>query len=88
MNIKILGTGCSKCQELEKTVREVVQELQVDATVQKVNDMGKILEYPILITPGLVIDEELVIAGKVPARADVVKFIMNAIDKKEKESSG
>jgi len=87
MNIKILGTGCSKCQELEKTVREVVKELQVDATVQKVNEMGKILEYPILITPGLVIDEELVIAGKVPARADVVKFIMNAIDKKEKESS-
>jgi hypothetical protein len=49
--------------------------------------MGKILEYPILITPGLVIDEELVTTGKVPARADMVKFIMNAMDKREKESS-
>ena len=87
MNIKILGTGCARCQEVEKAVREVVKELQIEATVEKVSDMGKILEYPILITPGLVIDEKVVSSGKVPDKVELVKFIMNAIDKKEKESS-
>lgn len=87
MNIKVLGPGCARCQAMEKTVREVVDELQIDATVEEVKDMKKIMEYPILTTPGLVIDEEVVIAGKVPARAEVVKFIMNAMDKREKESS-
>ena len=87
MNIKVLGPGCARCQAMEKTVREVVNELQIDATVEEVKDMKKIMEYPILTTPGLVIDEEVVIAGKVPDKAEVVKFVMNAIDKKEKESS-
>jgi small redox-active disulfide protein 2 len=77
MNIKILGTGCAKCQTLEKTVKEVVAELKIDATVEEVKDMKKILEYPILMTPGLVINEKVVSSGKVLSKAEVTKAIMN-----------
>jgi small redox-active disulfide protein 2 len=82
MNIKILGTGCAKCHELEKTVREVVAELKLDATVEEVKDFKKILEYPILTTPGLVINEKVVSSGQVPKKEDVKKLILNVAEKK------
>jgi small redox-active disulfide protein 2 len=82
MNIKILGPGCAKCHELEKVVKEVVAELKLDATVEEVKDFKKILEYPILTTPGLVIDEKLVVSGHVPKKKDVEKLILNAVEKK------
>jgi len=78
MNIKILGTGCAKCHSLEKTVKEVVNELQVDAKIEEVKDMKKILEYSILMTPGLVINEKVVSSGKVPNKAEVERIIINA----------
>ena len=64
---------------LEKTVREVVEELSVEATIEHVKDMKKIMEYPILITPGLVIDDNLVCSGKVPSRVEVTTYITNAM---------
>jgi small redox-active disulfide protein 2 len=82
MNIKILGTGCAKCHALEKVVKETVAEMKIDATIEDVTDMKKILEYPILTTPGLVIDEKLVLAGKVPDKKDLAKLISNALPKK------
>jgi small redox-active disulfide protein 2 len=75
MNIKILGTGCAKCHALEKSVREAVSEMKIDASVEEVKDMKKILEYPILTTPGLVIDEKVVSSGKVLKKEEVVKLI-------------
>jgi small redox-active disulfide protein 2 len=78
MNIKILGTGCAKCHTLEKAVKEAVAELKLDATVEKVNDICRILEYPVLTTPGLVIDEKVVSSGKVLNKDEVVKLITNA----------
>ena len=84
MNIKILGTGCAKCHSLEKTVKEVVNELQVDAKIEEVKDMKKILEYSILMTPGLVINEKVVSSGKVPNKADVERIITNALAQENK----
>ncbi len=79
MNIKILGTGCAKCQQLEKTTREVLKELSIDAIIEDVKDIKKIMEYPILTTPGLVINKKLVVSGRVPTKAEVTTFITTAM---------
>jgi len=81
MEIKVLGTGCAKCQQLERTVKEVVKEMGIDVKIEDVKDMRKIMEYPILSTPGLVINEKLVLSGHVPSKADVTKFITAALSK-------
>jgi len=79
MNIKVLGPGCSRCHELERLTKEVVKELAIDASVEEVKDMKKILQYPILTTPGLVIDERLVCSGRVPTKAEVTNYITTAL---------
>jgi len=84
MRIKILGTGCARCKQQEKTTTEAVRELDVDATVEEVKDMMKIMEYPILTTPGLVINEEVVCAGRLPSRAEVAQLIADALTKEGK----
>jgi len=78
MKIKILGTGCPKCKQLEAVTREAVKELGIDAEVEKVKDIVKIMEYPVLATPALVIDEKVVLAGKVPAKDEVAALIKKA----------
>ena len=84
MNIKILGTGCARCHQLEKTTREVVKELGIDASIEEVKDMMKIVQYPILTTPALVINEELACSGRVPTKAEVTHLIANALNKENK----
>jgi len=81
VKIKVLGPGCARCQQLEKTAQEVVRELSIDATIEEVKDIKKIMEYPILTTPGLVIDEKLVCFGRVPSKAEVTTFITTALAK-------
>jgi small redox-active disulfide protein 2 len=71
MIIKILGSGCTNCQKLEKHVREAVDELGIDAEVVKVTDFADIMGYGIMSTPGLVVDEEVKIAGRVPSRDEI-----------------
>ena len=85
MDIKVLGPGCAKCQSLEKTVKEVVSALKLDIKVEEIKDMKKIMQYPILMTPGLVINEKVVMSGKVPSKAEVEQLIMNALDAENKE---
>ncbi len=85
MIIKVLGPGCARCDQLKKTTREVVQELGIDATIEEVKDVKKIMEYPILTTPGLVVNEELVSSGKVPSKAEVTRLIVNALAKSESQ---
>ena len=81
MKIKVLGPGCARCHQLEQTTREVVKELCIDAEIEDVKDIKKIMEYPILTTPGLVINEKLVCSGRVPSKAEVTTFITTALDK-------
>ena len=79
MKIKILGPGCARCRQLEATAREAVKELGIDATIEDVKDIKKIMEYPILTTPGLVIDEKLVCSGRVPSKAEINTFITTVL---------
>jgi hypothetical protein len=60
-----------------------VKELAIDATIEEVKDMKKITEYPILTTPGLVVNEELVCSGHIPTKSEITQFIINAMDKEE-----
>ena len=83
MNIKILGTGCARCHQLEKTAREVVKELGIDATVEEVKDFNKILAYNVLTTPGLVVNEQVVRSGKSLSKAEVTQLIVNALAKEK-----
>jgi small redox-active disulfide protein 2 len=84
MNIKILGPGCTRCHQLEKTTKEVVKELGIDASIEEVKDVMKIVQYPILTTPGLVINEELVCAGRVPTKTELAHLITDALTKEVK----
>ena len=81
MKIKVLGPGCARCYQLEQTTREVVKELGIDAEIEDVKDIKNIMEYPILTTPGLVVDEKLVCSGRVPSKSEVTTFITTALAK-------
>ena len=83
MNIKILGPGCAKCHQLAKITREVVGELGIDASIEEVKDINKIIAYQVLITPGLVLNDELVCSGRVPGKAEMSQFITAALSKEE-----
>jgi len=75
MEIKVLGTGCPKCKTLEKATRDAVAELNIDANVTKEEDIVKIMEYGIMHTPGLVINEKVVVSGRVPTLNEIKNFI-------------
>jgi small redox-active disulfide protein 2 len=81
MNIKILGTGCAKCNQLENVTKDVLKEMGIEVQIDHVKDIKKIMEYPILATPGLVINEEVVLAGRVPSKTEVTKIITTALAK-------
>jgi small redox-active disulfide protein 2 len=75
MEIKILGTGCTKCKALEQSVLHTLKELNMDANVTKEEDIVKIMGYGIMRTPGLVIDEKVVLSGRVPSTAEIKSFL-------------
>jgi len=82
LQIKILGSGCSRCESLEKLTRKVVEEMQVDATVEKINDIQEILSYRILRTPALVINEKVICSGTVPGATELKSLLFNLSMKK------
>ncbi|MEW6524013.1 MAG: thioredoxin family protein [Bacillota bacterium] len=79
MIIKILGTGCPKCRNLENHACQAVAELGIDAQVLKVTDISKIMEYNVMITPGLVINEKVRATGKLLSPAEIKKLIQQEL---------
>lgn len=77
MEIKILGTGCPKCKTLEKLTREIVEKEGIDATITKVEDIMKIMEYGVMHTPSLVIDDKVVFSGRVPSNKELNELLNN-----------
>ena len=79
MKIKILGTGCIKCQKLEKETIDALAELGVDADVEKVAELDKIMEHDVMMTPGLVVNEKVKVFGRVPRREEIKKWIQEEL---------
>ncbi len=75
MKIEILGTGCPKCKKLTELTKEAVNELAVSAEITKVTDINKIIKYGVIVTPALVINGEVKVAGKIPGKEEIKKWI-------------
>lgn len=76
MDIKILGTGCSKCKTLEKLTREAVESLNIQATITKVEDIMEIIQFGVMTTPALVVNGKVEIKGRIPS-VEEIKIILN-----------
>jgi len=78
MKIKVLGPGCANCKALEKATRQALADLGLDATVEKVEDYPTIAGYGVMSTPALVIDETVVVSGRVPTAAQIRDLLRRA----------
>ena len=78
MLIKILGSGCAKCNRLEQMTRDAVAELGVEASFEHVKDMDAIMAYPIMTTPALVIDEQVLVSGRLPSKDELLGWLKGA----------
>jgi small redox-active disulfide protein 2 len=76
MEIKILGPGCVRCKTLEKEVINTLAELDIAANVSKVEDIVKIMEYGIMHTPGLVINEKVILSGRIPSMSELKEILI------------
>ena len=84
MNIAILGPGCMNCKKVEQIAKEAVAELALEeATFQHVTNWDEIMKYPILRTPGLVLNGKVVCSGRIPTKAEVVSWITTALEESE-----
>ena len=75
MEIKILGTGCPKCKALEKAIINALAELDIAANVSKVEDIMQIMNYGVISTPALVIDEKVMIKGRIPSENEIKEIL-------------
>ena len=78
MQIKILGTGCCNCKNLEKNTKQALSELKIEAQVEKVTDMEKIMSYSIMSLPAIVADEKVLSYGSVPKVEEIKKILTNS----------
>jgi small redox-active disulfide protein 2 len=75
MIIKVLGPGCANCVSLERVTRQAVADLGIDATIEKVTDYATIVGYGVMSTPALVVDEQVVVSGRVPTTTAVRELL-------------
>ena len=78
MVIKVLGTGCPKCQRLEELVRQALQETGITAKIEHIRAFDEILAYNVMTTPGLVIDDKVVCSGRLPRQEEIVGWLRAA----------
>ncbi len=79
LHIKVLGPGCANCKKVEAIAREATEKMGQQAEFVKVTDWAEIMKYPIVHTPGLVINEKLVVSGRIPTAAEVSTWLANAL---------
>ena len=79
LTIKVLGPGCANCVNLASIAQRAVNTLAIEAKVEKVTDYAEFAKYRLLATPGLVINEKLVSAGRIPSEAEITTFLTNAL---------
>ena len=79
LNVKVLGSGCTNCINLEKLCREVIAENQIDAEIEKVTDFKDIMSYGIMSTPGLVLNGKVVSSGKLPTKSTLTHWMMDVL---------
>lgn len=75
MIIKVLGTGCAKCKKLEEEAVKAVEESGIEATIEKVTDLNQIMDYGVMMTPALVIDEKVVSTGRALSAKQIIPFL-------------
>ncbi|MDY0125510.1 MAG: thioredoxin family protein [Anaerolineaceae bacterium] len=75
LNIKILGSGCANCKRLEQIVQKVTENNALEAEIEKVTDFQEITKYPILSTPGLVVDGKVLSSGRIPSEAEITGWL-------------
>jgi small redox-active disulfide protein 2 len=75
MKVEILGVGCAKCHKLYDAVSELVKKNGIDAEVVKVEDLKVFSQYGVFMTPALVVDGEVKVAGKVPKESEILKWL-------------
>ena len=80
VTIKVLGSRCPNCTQVAQNARQAVAMMRVEATVEKVTDPAEIQEYHILVTPGLVVNEKLVSAGRIPIESEIMTWIADALE--------
>lgn len=78
MDVKVLGVGCCKCNDLEKTTKEVLEELGLTVEVQHLRDFRDYLKYGVMQTPALVVNGKVVVAGRVPSKAELARILKEA----------
>lgn len=79
LTIKVLGPGCANCKRVEQIVRKIVGDMSLQAEIIKVTDYPEIMKYNVMATPGLVINEKLVSAGRIPSEGEITTFITRAL---------
>lgn len=83
ITLTVVGPGCKNCNKVEEICKEVVQELNVDAVIEKVTDVNKFAELGIFMTPGLLVNNQVKIMGKIPAKSWVEQWVREALENQQ-----
>ena len=75
MKIQILGTGCPKCKQVEANAREAVKNLSIDAVIEKITDVNRIIDFGVTVTPALAVDGEIKFSGRIPSIEEIKDII-------------